>query len=118
MPVREGKLQCTSCHNPHGTANDKLLKEATVNEVCYTCHAEKRGPYLFEHAPARDNCLSCHEPLRGESCGVCHEQATSHELATPLPSDHVPGMNCRQCHGNGQPLPHVDNGQLCTSCHR
>jgi hypothetical protein len=39
-------------------------------------------------------------------------------MATPLPPDHNAGMNCRMCHGNGQPLPHVDNGQQCTSCHQ
>ena len=34
----------------------------SVNETCYTCHAEKRGPFLFEHAPVRENCLNCHDP--------------------------------------------------------
>ena len=51
MPLREGKLQCTSCHNPHGTPNDKMLLQTSVNQNCYTCHAEKRGPFLWEHAP-------------------------------------------------------------------
>jgi hypothetical protein len=27
-------------------------------------------------------------------------------------------MNCRMCHGHGQPLNHADNGTECTSCHR
>ena len=51
MPMREGKLQCTSCHNPHGTPNDKMLLQTSVNQNCYTCHAEKRGPFLWEHPP-------------------------------------------------------------------
>jgi hypothetical protein len=55
--------------------------------------------------------------LSSTSCGVCHKGTPSHALATPLPPDHVPGMNCRMCHGNGQPLPHVDNGDSCTLCH-
>src|SRR5512145_2844791 len=38
MPMREGKLQCTSCHNPHGTANDKMILQTSVNENCYSCH--------------------------------------------------------------------------------
>ncbi|MBI3195073.1 MAG: cytochrome c3 family protein, partial [Ignavibacteriae bacterium] len=45
MPVREGKIKCSDCHNPHGTPNDKLLTEATVNENCFKCHADKRGPF-------------------------------------------------------------------------
>jgi DmsE family decaheme c-type cytochrome len=61
-PVREGKLTCSSCHNPHDGASPKLIKGDSVNELCYTCHAEKRGPFLFEHAPVREDCVSCHEP--------------------------------------------------------
>ncbi|MEQ1754244.1 MAG: DmsE family decaheme c-type cytochrome [Micropepsaceae bacterium] len=110
MPVREGKLKCTSCHNPHGTPNQKLLREATVNDTCYTCHAEKRGPFLFEHAPSRDNCLSCHEPhgsmherlltvSRPRLCQQCHSEEDH-------PSDpHNPNAlfafrgGCANCHG-------------------
>lgn len=61
-PVREGKMGCASCHNPHDGARPKMLKADSVNELCYTCHTEKRGPHLFEHAPVREDCVSCHEP--------------------------------------------------------
>ena len=61
-PVREGKMSCASCHNPHDGAQPKMLKADSVNELCYQCHAEKRGPFLFEHAPVREDCVSCHEP--------------------------------------------------------
>ena len=61
-PVREGKMSCASCHNPHDGAQPKMIKADSVNELCYTCHAEKRGPFLFEHAPVREDCVSCHEP--------------------------------------------------------
>jgi predicted CXXCH cytochrome family protein len=63
MPVREGKLQCSSCHNVHGTSNVRLLKVgATIDESCVSCHAEKRGPYLWEHAPVAEACVTCHDP--------------------------------------------------------
>lgn len=62
MPVREGKMACGSCHNPHGTSNVKLLKVGnSVNESCVTCHTEKRGPYLFDHPAVEENCTSCHD---------------------------------------------------------
>jgi DmsE family decaheme c-type cytochrome len=61
-PVREGKMSCASCHNPHDGAQPKMLRADSVNELCYKCHAEKRGPFLFEHAPVRENCADCHEP--------------------------------------------------------
>lgn len=61
-PVREGKMACSSCHNPHEGVRPKMTKADSVNELCYTCHTEKRGPFLFEHAAVREDCISCHEP--------------------------------------------------------
>lgn len=61
-PVREGKMACSSCHNPHEGVRSKMVKADSVNELCYTCHTEKRGPFLFEHAAVREDCTSCHEP--------------------------------------------------------
>jgi DmsE family decaheme c-type cytochrome len=63
MPVREGKMECTTCHNPHGATNVRLLRIGdSIGELCTSCHAEKRGPYLWEHAPSRDGCATCHDP--------------------------------------------------------
>ena len=61
-PVREGKMSCSSCHNPHEGNVPNMLKADSVNDLCYQCHAEKRGPFAFEHAPVREDCVSCHEP--------------------------------------------------------
>ncbi len=83
MPVPEGLMTCADCHNPHGTMNPTLLKTDTVNETCYQCHAEKRGPFLFEHAPVRDSCLNCHTP---------HGSNQHALLVAPVP------MLCQQCH--------------------
>jgi DmsE family decaheme c-type cytochrome len=46
----------------HGSPGPKLVKEFTVNETCYNCHAEKRGPLLWEHQPVREDCMTCHTP--------------------------------------------------------
>ena len=83
MPMREGKMVCSDCHNPHGSTTEALLRENSINENCYKCHAEKRGPFLFEHIPVRENCDNCHEPhgstneyllkiARPRLCGTCH----------------------------------------------
>jgi DmsE family decaheme c-type cytochrome len=61
-PVREGKMACSSCHNAHEGVRPKMMKADSVNETCYTCHTEKRGPFLFEHAAVREDCVSCHDP--------------------------------------------------------
>ena len=85
MPLPEGQMSCADCHNPHGTINATLLKTDTVNETCYQCHAEKRGPMLFEHAPVRDSCLNCHTP---------HGSNQHALLVAPIP------FLCQQCHSH------------------
>jgi DmsE family decaheme c-type cytochrome len=83
-PIREGLVTCSDCHNPMGSPGDtKELKEFTVNQTCYNCHADKRGPMLWEHQPVRDNCLNCHTPHGSDQprlmkepmnflCSSCH----------------------------------------------
>ena len=60
-PVREGKMNCSDCHNPHGSVAPSMLKGNSVNETCYSCHQEKRGPYVWVHQPVIENCSTCHE---------------------------------------------------------
>jgi DmsE family decaheme c-type cytochrome len=86
MPLREARMTCSNCHNPHGTATEAMLKENSVNDNCYRCHAEKRGPFLFEHAPVRENCLSCHDP---------HGSNNEYMLKVSRP------RLCFECHGFG-----------------
>lgn len=60
--VPEGALTCMDCHEPHGSMNQHQLKGAG-DSVCFKCHMEKRGPFLYEHAVIRaDGCMTCHVP--------------------------------------------------------
>jgi predicted CXXCH cytochrome family protein len=60
--VPEGLMNCTDCHNAHGTLNRPLLRQTSF-EVCVSCHVEKRGPYVFEHAAVKiEGCTACHSP--------------------------------------------------------
>lgn len=109
MPFREGQITCTDCHNPHGTATPGLLIENSVNENCYKCHAEKRGPFLWEHAPVAENCLTCHE---------AHGSVHRYMLRSSVP------RLCQRCHirGGHQSQPREARNRLifnmgCTNCH-
>ncbi len=117
MPVREGALTCTSCHNVHGSTNVKLLKTGTtVDESCTSCHAEKRGPYLWEHAPVTESCVTCHDP---------HGSNNDRMLVSKLP------FLCQRCHVTSRHPPTVYEGytlrnsqnankiygRACTNCH-
>jgi DmsE family decaheme c-type cytochrome len=117
MPMREGKIVCSDCHNPHGSPNPAQLKQTTVNDNCYTCHAERRGPFLWEHPPVLEGCTNCHEPHGSVNdrllkvtdprlCTQCHI-ATRHP-ATPRnlkplsptigPSVFAYNRSCTNCH--------------------
>ncbi|MBI3401625.1 MAG: DmsE family decaheme c-type cytochrome [Acidobacteria bacterium] len=98
MPVREDKMQCSSCHNPHGSTNTKLLKTGTtVDESCTSCHTEKRGPYLWEHAPVANACVTCHDP---------HGSNNERMLAAKVP------FLCQRCHVTSRHPPTVYEGFL------
>jgi len=108
MPLREGKMVCSDCHNPHGSITEALLKKDSINDTCYTCHAEKRGPYLFEHMPVRENCLNCHDP---------HGSINEYSLKLPRP------RLCLECHGIGShgvvvgPNTVFSVSRSCQNCH-
>ncbi len=61
-PIIENKIKCSDCHNPHGALTPGMLRAETVNQQCYSCHTEKRGPFMFAHPSVEENCLSCHNP--------------------------------------------------------
>lgn len=109
MPLREGKMNCSSCHNPHGSVNPSMLTEHSVNENCYKCHAEKRGPFLWEHAPVRINCDTCHDPHGSmhESmlkvkmpilCQECHVDSRHPSQAHMAPERFSFNKSCLNCH--------------------
>jgi DmsE family decaheme c-type cytochrome len=108
MPVREGKIVCSDCHNPHGSFTEALLKKDSINDTCYTCHAEKRGPFLFEHLPVRENCDNCHDP-----------HGTVNEFSLKLSRPRL----CFECHGAGHggmtngPGSVLTMGRQCQNCH-
>jgi DmsE family decaheme c-type cytochrome len=105
----ESKMSCSSCHQPHGSVTKALISHLTVNEQCTSCHAEKRGPFLWEHAPVTEDCLNCHEPHGGTRramlklnvirlCQTCHV-STGHATNPRLPNDRFAvATSCLQCH--------------------
>jgi DmsE family decaheme c-type cytochrome len=126
--VNEGSIQCTDCHNPHGNfdptwrlaSRPRQVDQAQANEeACLKCHAEKRGPFVFEHPPVRvEGCEACHMP---------HGSPNSRLLKRP-----VVFTMCLECHtgtgtfgrtGTGDPSPSKHHNladpryRNCTNCH-
>lgn len=109
MPYREGKVTCTSCHNPHGSPNPKQLIQSTTNENCLSCHTERRGPFVWEHPPVMENCANCHEPH-----GTSNPQLLKTRMPRVCDSCHVATRHPTQA----QPLGSIKNfSRGCTNCH-
>jgi DmsE family decaheme c-type cytochrome len=132
MPYRhrvDSKLiQCSDCHNPHGSyLPGKMLHTTEGQEmVCFKCHRDKQGPFLYEHLPVK----TAFNASTGAGCTACHvpHGSTNPKLLRVWPVN----ILCLQCHtqvmvsatvtANGvPPIPTFHNQaqkyQACTLCH-
>lgn len=109
--VPEGSMKCTDCHSPHGTSN-RVSLNAPAWETCTSCHTDKHGPFVFEHAAVNvEGCAICHSP-HGSPSRFLLQRRESRFL-------------CLQCHGDSHSeQPSVPHGRLgfqargdCTRCH-
>jgi len=126
--VNEGVMTCADCHNPHGTPSPSWragLRPRMVQtghdgeQPCLRCHADKRGPFAYEHAAVRvDGCETCHSP---------HGSTNPRMLRRP-----VVFTLCLECHSGAGTFGRQSNGittqsashnmtdpryQNCTTCH-
>ena len=119
--IRENKVVCSDCHNSHGSNGPAMLKQLSLNDNCYECHAEKRGPFLWEHYPVTEDCSLCHESHGSIHSFLLKKQGT---------------QLCQQCHaqispdGTGHIRTYYDAwdkdpkrgrtflGRSCANCHK
>ncbi len=113
--VNEKLITCNDCHNVHGGYSPRRSLRTTANneQVCFNCHRDKQGPFLYEHIPVKtEGCQSCHTP----------HGSTNPRLLRVYPVN----LLCSQCHtftvNNGVPaIPTFHNQaqkyQACTMCH-
>ena len=109
--VPEGAIKCSDCHNPHGTSNRAELVR-NGSETCIGCHAEKRGPFVFEHPASKiEGCVACHTPhgsinrmllVRREErllCLQCHVNPLADNVPHSRLSFQTRGT-CTRCHAS------------------
>src|SRR6202050_1600833 len=112
--VNERLIQCSDCHNVHGTVGPKQVRtSSTQDAICFKCHIDKQGPFVYEHAPIKvDGCQSCH---------LTHGGPNPHMLKLSNVN-----LLCLQCHTTssfssapGAPSFHNQSTlfQACTLCH-
>ena len=112
--VDQGLVECTDCHNQHGGFLTKQLRAtAAQDQVCFKCHADKAGPFAFEHEPVKtEGCVACHTPHGSTNprllkraqvnllCLECHTLTTD-SGAPPVPTFHNQSQKysaCTMCH--------------------
>jgi DmsE family decaheme c-type cytochrome len=109
--LMEGAISCISCHDPHEPESG--MKLGGIDDQCSACHAEKSGPFVFEHGAQKvEGCVACHAPhgspnrhlltfqSNGELCYSCH---------ATVPQFHL---------GFSQAAPaRFDAQTVCTNCH-
>jgi len=126
-PIKEGKIKCSDCHNTHGTLSHGMIRAENNNQLCYKCHAEKRGPYMWEHPPVEEDCLKCHAPHGTKAakllvekvpnlCQNCHDWSrhpgSIYDAKTGFsgsaPSNRFFARSCTNCHSaiHGSNAPH------------
>lgn len=109
--VNEGLVECSDCHNVHGTATVRQVRALPSGDaVCFKCHVDKQGPFVYEHVPVKtEGCTSCHTP---------HGSTNPRLLNVSLVN-----MLCLQCHtfptvGPSGPVHNQSaKYQACTMCH-
>lgn len=118
-PLRQGRMNCADCHESHGDINEFSLITARINDTCYSCHAEKRGPVLWPHEPVVEDCTICHSPHGSNHAKLLKSRPT---------------FLCKQCHSpqghpslapSGTALPNGSFSQFgkflttkgCINCH-
>ncbi|HEX4637272.1 MAG TPA: cytochrome c3 family protein [Rhizomicrobium sp.] len=102
-------VTCFSCHDPHGTDNDHMLRKP-VNEICSSCHSvgSQNGPHtasLEEHTHHAANstgsqCVACHMPkILPELPGGPFVSTHTFHFVTPGDTDSMNIPNaCNACH--------------------
>lgn len=102
-PLKEEKVTCSDCHNPHSP--QVKTTGVSLQQTCTRCHQEKRGPFAFSHRPVAQDCLSCHSP---------HGSANPALLTLRQPS------LCLQCHTILPATHRLSDSQFrqCTHCHQ
>jgi DmsE family decaheme c-type cytochrome len=111
--VNEGLLTCNDCHNAHGTFRPAQLRtNASGDEVCYKCHAEKQGPFVYQHEAKLEGCVSCHTPHGSTNARLLQQNQVSllclgcHSLPTGMGASATPSFHdlsqkyqpCTMCH--------------------
>jgi len=135
-PVKHAPVQtgdCTSCHNPHVSRFEGLLRERPA-ALCVECHADVKQalsrPVVHEPV-AEGRCVDCHEPHGSSHAGLlvrssvdlcrgCHQEVSRWE-SRPVKHPPFAQGDCSTCHdphaADNPGLAAKPGGGICSPCH-
>jgi len=101
-------VTCFSCHDPHGTENQAMLREPG-NAMCLTCHGAnaQNGPHAASieqhthHAVGSTGsaCAACHMPAIAETLGDVKVRSHTFRFVWPEQIETLKIPNaCNLCH--------------------
>jgi DmsE family decaheme c-type cytochrome len=118
--VLEGGMSCLECHSAHNRNNTAEARQSDegLSGLCARCHADKRGPFVFEHlglTRSEEGCVTCHNPHGSvnnrllqrasvfQTCVQCHSEigltadpASGGDFTHDLSDPRI--QNCTVCH--------------------
>jgi predicted CXXCH cytochrome family protein len=102
---------CQNCHDPHGTGQPKMMKAATVKDMCLKCHSQElitdeEGYKLQNIGKHLDENPDWHGPIQWGDCAMCHNPHGSDNLRMlnkPFPKTFYAKFDeknyiCFECH--------------------
>jgi len=101
---------CTTCHDPHGSANDAMLRKP-ANLLCLDCHGPNspNGPRATSieahthHKPGSpgSECIACHMPKIAETLGDVKVRSHTFRFVPPAMTESLKIPNaCNVCHSD------------------